>query len=293
MTGINWKTSGAYKLLADNNKQALQLEWWADNGAGLPDQTDGNHTPWDSKLQYKFPMLYADHHNAANQALLNPLENNKYEQDGWTPLRTHDKSKAIHMGIWATLNDWNVSCIKDYDFYLIEPLRINTNLNGCFEEGYISGTCIKNADAFNMRDFRGYEVAKDAATGAKAKIEQYKYQAQLYRYYEVGTPKWDLDKVKYGMEVKGGSVVASETKTMTAAEIKKHTNGNVILSITQETYLGEDYLVFKNNGGSNVEEEVWVYLPVSVDYGFGTITSEVKVKLYPKGIGKGVPYPGA
>ena len=288
---VNWKTAGAYKLLASNNKQALQLEWWPNWNDGKPDQSDDSYTAWETKVANNYAILYADHHNTANQALLNQLAAEN-ESDGWTPKRTHDAKKAVHMGIWATLNPWNIVAIKDYDLFLVEPLRINTTLDGCFEEGFISGTAIKNADAFNMRDFRGYEVAKNAATGSKANIEQYKYQSQLYKYYEVGTPTWDLNQVKYGMELKNNSLVASETAKMSAADIKKHTNGNIILSIEQKTWNGEDYLVFKNNGGSNVEEEVWVYLPVSVDYGFGTVKSEIKVKLYPKGAGKGVAYPG-
>ena len=83
---------------------------------------------------------------------------------------------------------------------------------------------------------------------------------------------------------------------MTAAQISLLTNGNIRLSVDEKIYEGVKYLRFKNNGGSNVEEEVWIYIPVSASYGFGTVTMESKVKLYPKGkVAEGVvitPYPG-
>lgn len=286
---INWKTAGAYKFETASGKQALQLEWWGKLTDGVPDQGDDAHVAWDGILPYNYAILYADHHNAANQALLNPLQQEN-EADGWTPKRTHDKK--IHMGIWGTLNDWNIIPVKDYDFCLVEPLRINATMSGCFEEGFVSGTAIENAVAFNMRDFRGYEVKNAAPTAAEAKVEQYKYQQELYKYYEVGTPKWKLNDVKYGMVWQNNSLHASDTETLTAAQISAYTNGNIVLSVKQMEFNGKRYLVFKNNGGSNVEEEVWVYIPVEVDYGFGVVKATAKVKLYPKGIGKGVPYPG-
>ena len=178
--------------------------------------------------------------------------------------------------------------------YLIEPLRINGKTEGLFEEGYVSGTCIACADIFTMRDFRGYEVA-NAEPKANAS-EREKWQLELYKYYEVGTPDWKLDEVKYGMEYKGGDIHSSDTEKLTAKQIEAYTNGNIVLSITKKSYLGIDYLVFKNNGGSNVEEIVKVYIPVSVDYGFGNVTTTQEFMIYPKGkvpAGKtSLPYPG-
>ncbi len=305
LSKINWKGAGAYKLETKAGAQALQLEWWKglteskpatdtdpEQMGGLPIQTDG-HIAWDGLMPYNYNFLYADHHNVANQKLLNQLSQDN-EADGWTPVRNHYKDRAVHMGIWGTLNDWNIVPIKDYDMYLIEPLRINGKTEGLFEEGYVSGTCIACADIFTMRDFRGYEVA-NAEPKANAS-EREKWQLELYKYYEVGTPDWKLDEVKYGMEYKGGDIHSSDTEKLTAKQIEAYTNGNIVLSITKKSYLGIDYLVFKNNGGSNVEEIVKVYIPVSVDYGFGNVTTTQEFMIYPKGkvpAGKtSLPYPG-
>ena len=296
LSKINWKTAGAYKLETNAGKQALQLEWWGmmNTETGVFDQADGEHEAWDNvtrdgRKPYNYAVLYADHHNAANQALLNPIVPKGI---GVEPDRTHDKK--IHMGVWGTLNDWNIVPVKDYDFCLVEPLAINADLGGAFEEGYVSGTVVRSDDAFNMTDFRGYEVSM--ADPEPNATEWTKYRQDLYKYYEVQEPVWDLKNVKYGMKVDNGTLKVDDTNKMTAAQISLLTNGNAVLSIDDPVFNGVKYLRFKNNQGSNVELPFWVYIPVTAEYGFGKVSMESKVRVYPKGqVPDGVvitPYPG-
>ena len=42
-------------------------------------------------------------------------------------------------------------------------------------------------------------------------------------------------------------------------------------------------LIFKNNGGSNIEADIWAYIPVKVKYGFGELTQTFKVLIVPHG----------
>jgi hypothetical protein len=265
---LYWNNYGAYRFKkVANNAQALQLVW------------DYTHVAWCGNIEHKAANLYADHHNAANQALINPLSD-EYEADNLTPKRTHDKK--IHMGIWATLNDWNIIPVKDYDICLVAPLRIDANLGGAFEEGYVSGTAVECDAAFTMTDFRGYTVSL-----TNGSTEWTKYARALWFYYEVESPVWDLQNVKYGFKKSNGNIVADDALTyengMTAKQIETATNGNIVLSVTRLAKNGKYYLVFKNNGGSNVEEEVNVFIPVTVKYGFGEVTKYCKVRLYPKG----------
>jgi hypothetical protein len=187
------------------------------------------------------------------------------------------------MGIWGTLNDWNIIPVKDYKFYLVEPLAINADLGGAFEEGYVSGTAVKCNDAFEMTDFRGYEVKNVAA--APNAGEFYKYTQDLYKYYEVEDPNWKIEDVKYGLKVVNGVIVSDPSGRMSAADISRLTNGNIRLSISEKKHkiTKEKWLVFKNNGGSNVEFPVNIYIPVTAKYGFGEVSETCTVKLYPKG----------
>lgn len=303
LSKISWKTAGAYKLENGNGAQALQMEWWATKATDVDgttvydvDQSDEDHVAWDGISQYKTAVLYADHNNAVNQALLNPLSE-KFEADGRTPQRTH--TKPVHVGIWGTINNWNIIPVYDYDIYLVEPLRINVDMKGAFEEGHISGTAVKCEEAFAMSDFRGYLVGSTAhvATAKDPLTEYNRYKVQLYKYYEVGTPQWDTKNVRYAMKVDGSNVVRNDAAdpstlwnganngAMSSSQISTRTNGNIVLSIEKKTSTvdGKDYLVFKNNGGSNVEEPIYCYVPVSVTYGFGKVSAMAKIRIYPKG----------
>ena len=90
-----------------------------------------------------------------------------------------------------------------------------------------------------MTDFRGYTVAK-----TNGSTEWTKYAKALWNYYEVEDPVWDLDNVRYGMKKSSGSVVVDDnldwSGSMTATDLKSATNGNIVLSVTQETKGGKN-----------------------------------------------------
>jgi hypothetical protein len=274
---------GAYalqtKIGTEIYKDAISMTWYDDNtvpaGTALSAQNSWNWKAGDA------PYLFVDHFNANNQILINPITSN-----GIGKAPTFSNDKKITMGVWFKYNAWNYELIKTYTICLVAPLDINAELKGHFEEGLVSGSDINCADAFTMVDFRGYEV-KNAAPAATAGEFQ-KYADRLYKYYECADPTFDLTKVKYGMKYENGNVVVDNevtldnisSKGLTSAQIDAYTNGNVVLSITQPD---ANTLRFKNNGGSNVEDVVNVFIPATMDYGFGKITKYVKVVLYPRG----------
>ena len=121
-----------------------------------------------------------------------------------------------------------------------------------------------------MTDFRGYLVANTADGTFEG--EQKKYTESLWKYYEIKEVKVDEDNIRYTFEKKNGSVKPntslSYANSLTAKQIKDETNAN---------------LIFKNNGGSNIEENVKAYIPVTVTYGFGKLTAYVTVDIVPHG----------
>lgn len=68
---------------------------------------------------------------------------------------------------------------------------------------------------------------------------------------------------------------------MTASKLVQLTNGAVNLSLSKDAYSYE--ITFKNNGGSNVEEMFYVYIPVTLKYAYGELTEYVKIPVYPRG----------
>lgn len=68
---------------------------------------------------------------------------------------------------------------------------------------------------------------------------------------------------------------------LTFAELSAKTNGNIKFSITKDA--AGTKLIFKNNGGSGVEQECNVFIKASVKYGFGEVAKVVSVRVYPHG----------
>ena len=134
---------------------------------------------------------------------------------------------------------------------------------------------------WTLTDFRGYLVSEEADNTYPE--EQRKYTKSLWDYYEVQGFEVDEANIKYTFKRANGSVKPdkslSYSQSMTAQQISDETNGNIVLSMT---YTAPN-LVFKNNGGSNIEADVWAYIPVKVKYGFGELTQTFKVLIVPHG----------
>lgn len=306
VTNLNGATFGGYNLetqIGSNYRDAIWMNWYDDDKT-----TNGNNEPgtqisadgswaWNNADGASRPYLFADHFNQHNQILINPINSKGI---GAAPEFTNNKK--VKMGMFLAWNRWNVELIKNYTICLVAPLDINAALKGYFEEGLVSGSFVNCAGAFTMVDFRGYEVAANAHTTAwlnantnSKNREFYLYPDKLYNYYECQDPVFDLTKVKYGMKRDAsGNVVVDETVTidnittkgLTSAQIEQYTNGNVVLSIEQFNPSGvadTQWLRFKNNGGSNVEAIVNVFIPATMNYGFGSVTKYVQLKLYPRG----------
>jgi hypothetical protein len=298
---LNGETYGAYNLLSqrgNNYRDAIWMNWYNDDKSETGKEP-GTVISGDGSWQWNYndgasrPYLFADHFNVHNQILINPITSN-----GIGKAPTFKNDKKITMGMFIAWNSYNVELLKSYTICLVAPLDIQPKLEGYFEEGLVSGSFVNCAGAFSMVDFRGYEV-KNAAPAATAG-EFVKYRQKLYNYYECQEPVFDLTKIKYGMKYTGGNVVVDNAVALnadatavngglTSADIEKYTNGNVVLSVEQYNPDGvkdTQWLRFKNNGGSNVEAEVNVFIPATMNYGFGTVTKYVQLKLYPRG---GVP----
>ena len=221
------------------------------------------------------PYLFVPRNREDTWNLINPLA--QVDEKG-IPARTHDKK--ISISVWAKINGYNKVLVKKYDVCLIAPIRVDAVSKGGFEEGIVSGSTVDAGKLVSITDFRGYAVAQTAISNP---TEFEKYAVQLWGYYDVKSIFFDLTKAKYTLAVNDGSVVASNdlsyADAMTAAKLSELTNKAVDLSLSQS----DNNITFKNNGGSNVEEMFYVYIPVTVEYAYGKLTEYVKIPVYPRG----------
>lgn len=181
------------------------------------------------------------------------------------------------LDVWATINDKNTYKVTTFNVYFVAPLNINSELKDAyFVDQVISGSTIDCSKAFTMTDFKDYIVAK-VTTGT---TEKEKYAAELYNYYVVKDPVWNLADAKTNLKKDSeGNYVVDETITAETATVKAEDRFGVGC-ITEDTAAGT--LTFKNVKGVKVEKTVKLFIPVTVSHKWGTLTETVTVDLLPE-----------
>ena len=290
---------GAYKFMKDLvegvGTEGIRFKWLYDA-----------HKAWSYKHVDPYAILFSDPKENANDKdvvkdLLNPMST-QFESDGWTPVMpTPDDNKAINMKIFARYNAWNVVEIKKFSAYLIEPLRIKNDVGGAFENGHISGTYVDALGNMEMIDFRGYHVGgTPTAAQLKDYPESWRYKDVLVDYYGVGVPEFQTKEVIYqlvydkktgnvrkgsvGLDKQGNLINTSEGSTPEVIA------ANVADGIAPSLEADGKRLIYKNDSGTQPDFEYSVFVPVTINYAFGTMKQYIEIPIYPKGKAKGAGY---
>lgn len=180
------------------------------------------------------------------------------------------------LDVWAQLNKVNNYKVATFNVYFVKPLNINSELKDAyFVDQVISGSTIDCSKAFTMTDFKKYIVAKKAS--GTSELE--KYAADLYEYYDVKAPVWDLANAKTNLKQENGNYVVDETITAETAKILAEDRFGVDC-ITANA--DNSTLTFKNVKGVKVEKAVKLFIPVTVKHKWGTLTEPVTVDLLPE-----------
>lgn len=186
-------------------------------------------------------------------------------------------NKEATLDVWAQINAKNNYKVATFNVYFVAPLKINSELKDAyFVDQVISGSTIDCSKAFTMTDFKDYIVAK-VTTGT---TEKEKYAAELYKYYVVKDPVWNLADAMTNLKKDSeGNYVVDETITAETATVKAEDRFGVGC-ITANT--DNSSLTFKNVKGVKVEKTVKLFIPVTVSHKWGTLTETVTVDLLPE-----------
>lgn len=181
------------------------------------------------------------------------------------------------LDVWATINDKNTYKVTTFNVYFVEPLNINSELKDAyFVDQVISGSTIDCSKAFTMTDFKDYIVAKVTTNTTDEKT---KYAEELYEYYGVQDPVWDLANAKTNLKQENGNYVVDETITAETAKILAEDRFGVDCITANDD---NSTLTFKNVKGVKVEKAVKLFIPVTVKHKWGTLTETVTVDLLPE-----------
>jgi len=290
---INWQNFAGYK------RGLLTMTWWQDNYAANGNynlhDVASTHKAWDNSAKNTYARLdratlSAADITAVNSAYLNALDNNPANDiigpDGTRqPLRTH--TKPVGINVWGALNPWNYIPVWSYKAYLVAPLRVNMHIEteANWQDGEVSGCPRQWRSFFTLTDFRGYLVKNVPDGSVSSTDEQLMWTQSLWDYYQVQDPVFACDDAKFSFkEDANGNIVIDNNIDpavggMTSGQLRLKTNGNIAISFKQ---VG-NYIYFYNNGGSNVEARVRVAIPVTVSYGWGSISTWVYGWVYPHG----------
>lgn len=186
-------------------------------------------------------------------------------------------NKEATLDVWAQINAKNNYKVATFNVYFVAPLKINSELKDAyFVDQVISGSTIDCSKAFTMTDFKDYIVAK-VTTGT---TEKEKYADELYKYYVVKDPVWNLANAMTNLKKDSeGNYVVDETITAETAKIKAEDRFGVGC-ITANA--DNSSLTFKNVKGVKVEKTIKLFIPVTVSHKWGTLTETVTVDLLPE-----------
>lgn len=187
-------------------------------------------------------------------------------------------NKEATLDVWAQINAKNNYKVASFNVYFVAPLKINSELKDAyFVDQVISGSTIDCSKAFTMTDFKDYIVAKVTTNTTDEKT---KYAEELYKYYVVKDPVWNLAGAMTNLKKDSeGNYVVDETITAETATVKAEDRFGVgCISANADN----STLTFKNVKGVKVEKTVKLYIPVTVSHKWGTLTETVTVDLLPE-----------
>ena len=188
--------------------------------------------------------------------------------------------KYVTMQIVSRINPYNYYTVHTFDAWFVSPLAIDVNVTESFTDQVIGGSRINVADAFkNTKDFNDDTVSLTPTNGRPE---------ELRRYYAVEKPVWDAKKARISLVNEGGSlVVNNDLDANIAADLAKMQElealeaNKINIRVEPDDPTNTKELIFYADNGWAVENDVNIWVPVTVKHKWGEETVWAKIVLKP------------
>ena len=174
--------------------------------------------------------------------------------------------KNVPVNLVVAYNAFNEVAVQDFEVHFIDPLTIDGAISDQFTDAVVGGSFLNVEKGFTFTDWNFYKVAK----GTVGTVENEKWAPQLYNYYAVNNVIFDTENVKTSLTLVGDTYIHQDGTT----------DGNLPTdaSLTQVNDAGESVesdptqLRYDNALGTPVNVDYNMFIDVSVDYKWGTLT---------------------
>lgn len=169
---------------------------------------------------------------------------------------------------YPVLSAAHTATIKEYDAFIIEPLKMTEGETDNFTDATVGGSTIDVKGAFTYvswnADASGKNYVVSNSAGATA------LQKALWEFYEVVPGTWMTDQTKSNLKLVNGNLVPTEGVTNGPLP----SNTRIVYDGTNET------LTYNNYSGTPVNWDYKLFIPVKFGYKWKTftLTFEVDVK---------------
>lgn len=211
-----------------------------------------------------------------------------------TPAAIELIGKNVPVNLEVAYNQYNVIAEQKFEVHFINPLTVNGNLTGNFEDAVVNGSYLDAQKGLTFTDWNDYLVAKSIADPGET-VNKNKYPWDLWVYYAVNNVVFDVNAVKTSLKWDGSVLVndnnVTDGPTPTGVSLKQvvlpwitdpgHVNGGYWDEINYtDVSSNPTHLGYFNNGGTPVSANYWMYIPITVTYKWGVMTGDpVKVEV--------------
>ena len=187
--------------------------------------------------------------------------------------------KKVPVKLVVEYNSFNKIAVQEFEVFFIDPLAIDGELKGDFQDAVINGSFVNAEEGLTFTDWNKYTVAKADITDPAGEKDRYAHT--LWHYYWVKDVVFDVKNVKTNLtwntdhtalvpgDVKDGPLPGDGAYLIQADADKKEVEENPV------------YLGYFNDKGTPVNLDYKLYVDVKVTYKWGTLSKngiELNVK---------------